>query len=159
MRPLLGIVLLSTALVSACLVSACSSPTSPSGPAATSPSGTSAPNLQSGLAGTWLVTRTLVTAVEGMPNGYQDQQVWTFQTTGQKATLSTKDGAVDGSYNGASWVFGAQYTDPRVGLPAHLAIEIIGVDPLKGTLENNLYDPTGFRPPSKEGFRLDGVRQ
>ncbi len=123
------------------------------------PTGSTPAEAQAGLAGTWRVTRTLVTAVEGLPNGHYDEPIWTFETSGQNATLSTQDGSVNGTFNGASRVFAADYTDPRVGLPAKLSIEIIGVDPLKGTLENSLYDPTGFRPPSKEAFRLDGVRQ
>lgn len=116
------------------------------------------PSLESGLAGTWVVTRTLVTEVQGLPNGYQDQQEWTFTTSGKSGKLTTAAGSVDGTYDG-SWVFATEYTDPRVGLPATLRIEIIGVDPLKGTLENNLFDPTGARPPNKEAFRLDGVRK
>jgi hypothetical protein len=123
------------------------------------PTGSTPAEVQAGLAGTWRDTRTLVTAVEGLPNGYYDEQIWTFKTSGQNATLSTQDGSVNGAFNGTSWAFSAEYTDPRVGLPAKLSIEIIAVDPLKGTLENNVYDPTGFRPPSKEAFRLDGVRQ
>lgn len=115
--------------------------------------------LQSGLAGSWLVTRTLVTHVDGIPDGFQDQQLWSFSVSGSSATLSTTDGTVGGSWTGSSWLFETDYTDPRVGLPAHLKIEIIGVDPLGGTLENTLYDPTGYRPPTLEAFRLDGVRQ
>lgn len=121
-------------------------------------SGPGSASLESGLAGTWVVTRTLVTEVQGLPNGYQDQQEWTFTTSGKTAKLTTAAGSVDGTYEG-SWVFATEYTDPRVGLPATLRIEIIGVDPLKGTLENNLFDPTGARPPNKEAFRLDGVRK
>jgi hypothetical protein len=115
-------------------------------------------SLEGGLAGTWLVTRTLVTEVQGLPNGYQDQQEWTFTTSGKTGKLTSAAGSVDGTFDG-TWVFATQYTDPRVGLPATLRIEIIGVDPLKGTLENNLFDPTGFRPPNKEAFQLEGVRK
>jgi len=115
-------------------------------------------DLKQGLAGTWLVTRTLVTPVEGLPNGYYDQQEWTFTVSGEGSTLSTKDGSVGGSWNGGSWVFATSYTDPRFGVPAQLSIEIIGVDPLKGTLENKLLDPTGLRPPTLEGFTLEGTR-
>ena len=114
-------------------------------------------DLKGGLAGTWKVTRTLVTEVEGLPNGYWDEQVWTFAVQGESATLSTEAGSVGGTFNG-TWVFQTEYYDPRTGMPASIRIEIIGVDPLRGTLENTVYDPTGYRPPSTEAFELEGVR-
>lgn len=105
------------------------------------------------------MTRTLVTPVDGLPQGYTDQQVWTFTTSGETATLTTSAGSVGGKWAGASWLFETDYNDPRTGMPAHLKIEIIGTAPLKGTLENTFYDPTGYRPPSTEAFTLEGVRQ
>jgi hypothetical protein len=108
---------------------------------------------------TWVVTRTLVTPVVGLPQGYRDQQLWRIAITGSSATLTTQDGSVNGTLVGSSWVFETNYTDPRVMLPAHLKIQLIGMSPLMGTLENTLFDPNGFRPPSTEAFRLDGVRQ
>jgi hypothetical protein len=39
-----------------------------------------------------------------------------------------------------------------------LRIELIGVEPHKGTLDNTLYDPNGYVAPTLEAFTLYGVR-
>jgi hypothetical protein len=116
-------------------------------------------DLKNGLAGTWLVTRTLLTEVPGLPKGYYDQQQWSFTVAGDQATMGTAAGNMQGQWRGSSWYFDSgQYADPRTGQPAQTTFEAVGVDPLKGGLETKLFDPTGLRPPTSESFTVEGSR-
>lgn len=120
--------------------------------------GSESGDLRGGLAGSWQVVRTLVTANPDFPNGYQDTQLWTFAVTGDAATLSTGAGSINGSFNGSIWVFSVQGYDPLTSLPLTVTVTIIGVDPLKGTNETLIHDPTGARPDTREAFTIEGTR-
>ena len=115
-------------------------------------------NIKDGLAGKWTVIRTVVTEVPGLKPGYYDTSTWTFVVNGNDAELKTDAGSIKGSFTGTSWVFSGQGTHPQTGQGISVKVEIIGVDPLKGTNEITFYDPYGYRPPSTEAFVIEGSR-
>lgn len=123
------------------------------------------PNLKSGLAGTWLVTRTIVTPTPDFPAGYQDIQTWTFTVNGDQATMSTTAGSMNGTwgkstdFNYDHWIFEAIGPDPRTGFQIKIRVEIINVDKLKGTNETYNWDAYSSRYLIADAFSIEGVRQ
>lgn len=119
---------------------------------------------KSGLTGTWLVTRTLVTPSQDFPQGYQDQQEWSFTTNGSNATITTKDGSMNGSWTSSQdfanlhWVFEAEGTDYRTGLYIKVVVEITSVSPLKGTNVSYYYDSYNSMWVILDGFTVVGTK-
>lgn len=128
-------------------------------------SSTNPTDLKSGIAGTWIVTRTLVTYNPDFPNGYQDVQEWTFTVNENNATLTTSIGSMNGewkssqNFNYNHWVFEAQGIDPRTGLTIKIIVEIIGVDKLKGTNETYWYESMNGRWILSDSFTIEGKRK
>ncbi len=124
-----------------------------------------AADLKTGIDGTWLVTRTLVTPSNDFPKGYKDQQVWTIKTNGETATLTTDAGTmngqwtVSGNFNFSHWYFEYEGPDPRTGFQIKILIEIIGASPLKGTNETYVWDQYSGRYLLSDSFECEGVRQ
>ena len=129
-----------------------------------SDSGTNTSDLKSGLAGTWTVVRTLVTPSKDFPNGYQDTQTWKFTVNGDNATLTTKDGSINGKwttskdFNYNHWVFEATGNDPLTGLLIKIQVEIIAVDKLKGTNSTYYYDSMNGIWFLLDSFSINGSR-
>ncbi len=122
-------------------------------------------DLKTGIDGTWLVTRTLVTPSKDFPDGYKDQQTWTIKTNGETATLTTVYGSMDGqwttsnNFNFSHWYFEYEGPDPRTGFQIKIIIEIIAADPLKGTNETYVWDQYAGRYLLSDSFQCEGVRQ
>lgn len=122
------------------------------------------PNLQTEIAGKWLVTRTLVTPNPDFPNGYQDQQEWTIAVQGETATLTTVAGTINGVWASSSnfsykhWVFTYEGPDPRTGLQIKIIVEIIAAGPLKGTNETYYWDEFASRFILAESFQCNGSK-
>lgn len=129
-----------------------------------SDSGTNSSDLKSGLAGTWTVVRTLVTPSKDFPNGYQDTQSWKFAVNGDNATLTTKDGSINGTwttskdFNYNHWVFEATGNDPLTGLLIKIQVEIIAVDKLKGTNTTYWYESMNGMWLLLDSFSIVGSR-
>lgn len=128
-------------------------------------SSTPSGNLQSDIIGIWTVTRTLVSGSTDFPNGYQDQQAWKFTKSGDVVTLTTSVGSVNGvwksttTYASAHWVFDTSFTDPSTGMNYRILVEIIGVNPLKGTNESYIQDIYTGAWTLLDAFSIVGVRQ
>jgi len=122
-------------------------------------------NLKTDLAGTWLVTRTIVTPTADFPAGYQDQQTWKFTVNGDQATITTSAGSMNGTWGKSSdfnydhWIFEATGQDPRFGTQIKVRVEIINVDILKGTNETYTWDAYSSRYLISDAFSIEGVRQ
>lgn len=129
-----------------------------------SDSGTNTSDLKSGLAGTWTVVRTLVTPNKDFPNGYHDTQTWKFTVNGDNATLTTKDGSINGmwttskDFNYNHWVFEATGNDPLTGMLIKIQVEIIAVDKLKGTNSTYWYDSMNGLWLMLDSFSITGTR-
>lgn len=125
----------------------------------------SSANLKDDIYGEWLVTRTLVTPSNDFPNGYQDQQNWTFTKTGDVPTLTTSAGSVQGVWKSSStwasphWVFEAEGTDPLTSMNIKVVVEIIGISPMKGTNETYYRDPYTGLWKILDGFSIVGQRK
>jgi hypothetical protein len=121
-------------------------------------------NLKTDLAGSWNVTRTIVTPSADFPNGYQDQQLWSFTVNGNTATITTSAGTMNGvwdkstDFNYDHWIFEATGTDPRFGTQIKVRIEIIAVDKLKGTNETYFWDPYSSGFMLSDAFSIVGDR-
>ncbi len=121
-------------------------------------------DLKNGAAGTWLVTRTLVTPSTDFPAGYQDQQQWTITVNGESALLTTKDGSINGTWRSSQsfpslhWVFEVTGTDPRFGTQIKIVVEVISTSPFKGTNETYYYDPYSGSYLISDGFSITGTR-
>lgn len=116
-------------------------------------------------AGTWTVTRTMVTQNPDFPNGYQDIQVWTIAVNGTNGTLTTPAGTISGSWKTSAnfstehWVFEYIGPDPRTGFQIKVLVEIIGASPLKGTNDTYTYDSWNNLWLLGDSFRIEGVKQ
>jgi hypothetical protein len=123
------------------------------------------PDLKTGIDGTWLVTRTLVTPSKDFPAGYKDQQTWTIKTNGETATLTTTAGTIDGKWTSSAnftyshWYFEYEGPDPRTGMQIKIVIEIINAGPFKGTNESYFWDPYSSRFLLNDSFSCTGVKQ
>lgn len=123
------------------------------------------PSLKTGLAGTWIVTRTIVTPTVDFPNGYQDIQEWKFTVNGETAVITTSAGSMNGTwtkskdFNYDHWLFEATGTDPRFGTQIKVRVEIINVDKLKGTNETYYWDASLSSFVISDAFSIEGVRK
>jgi hypothetical protein len=123
------------------------------------------PDLKTGIDGTWLVTRTLITPSTDFPNGYQDQQTWTIKTTGETATLTTQAGTINGTWAASDnfpdkhWYFVFEGQDPRTGFPIRITVEIIGASPLKGTNDTFNWDQYLQKYTLADSFKCEGKKQ
>jgi len=131
---------------------------------------TSAPDLKTGIDGTWLVTRTLVTPSNDFPKGYKDQQTWQIQTNGTTASLTVIAGGINiGTINGTwtkssnfnfeHWYFEYEGQDPRTGFQIKIIVEIIGTGPLKATDETYVWDKYANTYTLSDSFSCEGVKQ
>ena len=131
---------------------------------------TTAPDLKTGIDGSWLVTRTLVTPSKDFPNGYKDQQTWQIKINGTTATLTVIAGGVTvGTVNGTwttsdnfnyeHWYFEYEGQDPRTGFQIKIIVEIIGTGPLKATDETYVWDKYANMYVLSDSFACEGVKQ
>jgi hypothetical protein len=127
--------------------------------------GTNTPVDHFDLTGSWLVTRTLVTPSTDFPNGYQDQQTWTFTKNGDVCTLTTSAGSVTGEWKSSSvysqphWVFDISWYDPTYGIYSRVVVEIINNNPLKGTDDTYYKDPSTGIWLLLDSFSIAGIKQ
>lgn len=116
------------------------------------------------IVGSWLVTRTLISGSTDFPDGYQDQQVWTFTQNGDSVTLSTTAGSVAGVWQSSQtwgsphWVFDTSWEDSATGMSYRVLVEIIGIDPLKGTNESYVLSPYSGAWELLDAFQIEGER-
>lgn len=122
-------------------------------------------NLKTDIAGKWSVIRTLVTPSKDFPNGYKDVQDWSFTVNGENASLTTKDGTINGKWTKSSdfnydhWVFDAQGSDPLTGLTIKIVVEIIAVNKLKGTNSSYYYDSMNNMWLLLDSFTIEGTKK
>ncbi len=127
--------------------------------------GTNPPADHFDLSGTWLVTRTMVTSNPDFPNGYQDQQSWTFTKNGDGCTLTTSAGSVAGEwksssvYSQAHWVFDISWYDQTYQIYSRVVVEVINNSPFKGTNDTYYKDPSTGIWLLLDSFSLAGVKQ
>ena len=130
----------------------------------------SSPDLKTGIAGTWLVTRTLVTPSKDFPNGYKDQQTWEISTNGDAASLTVYAGGVNvGTISGQwtksqnfgydHWYFEYEGQDPRTGFQIKIIVEIINAGPLKATDETYVWDKYANMYTLSDSFSCEGAKQ
>ncbi len=126
--------------------------------------GSNTPDLKTGVVGTWLVTRTLVTPNQDFTNGYQDQQTWTIATSDETASLTTDAGtiygtwAISANFPDPHWYFEYEGSDPRTGYQIKIIVEIIDIDPFLATNETYYWDIYGNQYLLLESFGCEGVR-
>lgn len=116
------------------------------------------------IVGSWLVTRTLISGSTDFPDGYQDQQVWTFAQNGDTVALSTTAGSVAGVWQPSQtwasphWVFDASGKDATTGMSFRVVVEIIGIEPFKGTNETYMLSPYTGAWEILDAFQVEGER-
>ena len=128
------------------------------------------PDLKTGIDGTWIVTRTLISPSKDFPNGYKDQQTWKISTNGETATLTVLAGGVnmgtiDGKWTTSAtfgyehWYFEYEGQDPRTGFNIKIVVEVIAAGPLKGTDDTYVWDKYANTYTLSDAFSCEGVKQ
>lgn len=117
------------------------------------------------IAGTWLVTRTLITSPASQPDfplpvtfpvGFRAQDSWRITVDGQRAVLTSGDSAVNGTFAQGQWVFTYQL-DAGSGVSDSATITVTSTSPRMRGGVTHRYATT--QRTWLEVWTLDGTKQ